>query len=78
MLWLPSKRREEGLKDTDGDQAPGGTWTSRAGGGLFKLCMTAPTAAQVFNRVQLAFRCSQLNTAGPLFGTKSLFNVKLS
>lgn len=48
------------------------------GEGLFQLCMTAPTAAQVFNRVQLAFRCSQLNTAGPLFGTKSLFNVKLS
>lgn len=34
-------------------------------------------ASQVFNRVQLAFRSSQLNTAGPLFGTKSLFNVKL-
>lgn len=45
--------------------------------GLFQLCMTAPMASQVFNRVQLAFRSSQLNTAGPLFGTKSLFNVKL-
>lgn len=46
-------------------------------GGLFQLCMTAPMASQVFNRVQLAFRSSQLNTAGPLFGTKSPFNVKL-
>lgn len=75
MLWLPSKRREEGLKDMDGGQAPGGTWTSRGGGDV--SASTAPTAAQAFNRVQLAFSCSQLNTAGPFFGIKSLFNVKL-
>lgn len=70
MLWLPSKRGEEELKDMDGGQAPGGKWTSQDGGTISAL--TAPTAAQVFHRVQLAFRSSQLNTAGPLFGTKSL------
>lgn len=71
MLWLPSKRREEGLKDMDGGQVPGGTWTSQDGGqGGTVSALTAPMAAQVFNRVQLAFRSSQLNTAGPFFGTK--------
>lgn len=78
MLWLPSKRWEQGLKDMDGGQAPGGTWTSQDGGTVSAL--TAPTAAQVFHRVQLAFRSSQLNTAGPLFSIfwhKTLFNVRL-
>lgn len=48
----------------------------QVGGILFQLCTTAPTAAQVFSRVQLASRRSQLNTAGSLFGTKSLLNAK--
>lgn len=53
----------------DGGQAPGGTWTSRGGGDILAL---APTAAQAFNRVQFAFRSSQLNTAGPLFLAQNL------
>lgn len=43
-------------------------WTNQGGGAVSAL--TVPTAAQVFNTAQLAFRSSQLNTAGPLFGTK--------
>lgn len=42
----------------------------KSGWGEAVSALTAPMAAQVFNRVQLAFRSSQLNTAGPLFGTK--------
>lgn len=73
MLWLPSKRREEGPKDMDGGQ---GQMDKSGWGGLFQLWQF-PQLHRVFNRAQLAFRSSQINTAGPLFGTKSLFNVRL-
>lgn len=69
MLWLPGKRRAEGLKDMGGDQAQ--EVHGQVGmEGLFQLWQL-PQLHRLLT-VQLAFRSSQLNTAGPLFGTKSL------
>lgn len=43
MLWVSSKRREEGLKDMVGARPQ--EVHGQVGGILFRLCTTAPTAA---------------------------------